>query len=88
MAKRITLDKAGRIVIPKPIPDALQLASGDAMEVDATDDGISLRPVRTPPLLVKEEGIWVYRTGSPLADMSLSDLIDQEREERSGVLLR
>jgi AbrB family looped-hinge helix DNA binding protein len=38
---RTTIDKAGRVVIPKPIRDALGLAAGT--EVDIVIDGVAIR---------------------------------------------
>jgi AbrB family looped-hinge helix DNA binding protein len=35
MNTTITVDKAGRIVLPKPVRDKLQLQAGDSLEVEA-----------------------------------------------------
>jgi AbrB family looped-hinge helix DNA binding protein len=36
---RVTIDSAGRLVVPKPFRDALGLSGGDELEIDITDDG-------------------------------------------------
>jgi AbrB family looped-hinge helix DNA binding protein len=77
----ITIDKAGRLVLPKSIRDALRVRPGDALEVTREDDRVILSPVRTRAGLQKELGVWVYRSGEP-ADASIPDLIDRQREER------
>lgn len=76
------MDKAGRIVLPKPVRDQLQLAPGDAFDLEIDGDRVLLSPVRTPAGLHKEMGIWVYRSGKP-ADTSVLELIEADRDERS-----
>jgi len=82
MVARLTLDKAGRIVLPKPLRDELGLAPGDALEVDASGERITLRPARATAPLVKERGVWVYRTGQRLPASVVNDTIREVREER------
>lgn len=82
MTTKLTLDKAGRIVIPKPLRDELHLAPGDALELESADEQITLRPVRTITPLRKERGVWVYRTGQRLPASLVQDTIRQLREER------
>jgi AbrB family looped-hinge helix DNA binding protein len=42
---RTTIDRVGRVVVPKSIRDRLQLRGGDALEVVERDGAIELRPV-------------------------------------------
>ncbi len=42
---RTTIDRAGRLVIPKRIRDQLQLTEGAEVEVDEHDGLIEVRPV-------------------------------------------
>jgi AbrB family looped-hinge helix DNA binding protein len=42
----VTIDKAGRIVQPKPIREELRLSPGDALEMDSSEKRVILRPVR------------------------------------------
>ena len=86
MAATITIDKAGRVVIPKPVRDALRLDAGDALELEAAEDSIILRPVRQAPALVREQGVWVYRSGGAPAETSLAELINEVRESRDEEL--
>ena len=81
MATSLTIDKAGRIVLPKSVRDQLQLAPGDALDLEIEGDRVLLSPVRAPAGLHKEMGIWVYRSGKP-ADMPVSELIEADRDER------
>lgn len=88
MEKKITIDRAGRVVIPKPLREALRLEPGDELEVNASGEEITLKPIRVEAPLVKEQGIWVYRTGRKAHRDALLQLIDQVRDERIGNLVR
>jgi AbrB family looped-hinge helix DNA binding protein len=81
MATKLTLDKAGRVVLPKPLRDRLQLAPGDTLHLESEGERITLRPVRQNVMLNKELGVWVYQGES--SDASIADLIDRERENRN-----
>ena len=87
MTTKLTLDKAGRVVIPKPLRDELRLSPGDALHLEADGERITLHPVRPRPPLQKEHGIWVYRSGQP-SNASITELIDKEREKRIRDLMR
>ena len=78
----LTIDKAGRVVIPKILRDRLSLEAGDSLEIEQSGSSIVLRPVRSQSALVQEQGIWVLRTGHPLSSGSVNDLLTQVREER------
>ena len=82
MKSQLILDKAGRIVIPKPLREALNLEPGDALELDRAGDEITLRPVRGSGPLTKEQGVWVFRTGQPLTATATDEVLQRIREER------
>ena len=87
MAARVHIDKAGRIVLPKPLRTDLQLAAGDALEVQTSGEQITLRPVRENGPLHKKDGVWVYRAGEPLSAAAVEKTVREvrrEREERAG----
>ena len=46
MIAKLTFDKLGRIVLPKPVRDKHQPAAGDQLELESLDDRIVLRPLR------------------------------------------
>jgi AbrB family looped-hinge helix DNA binding protein len=85
MTTKITLDRAGRILIPKILRQELQLGPGDALQLEREGDQITLRPLRPKALLKKEKGVWVYQ-GEP-AHVSIPGLVDRQREQRSRELL-
>ena len=80
MTTKLSLDKAGRVVIPKGLRQQLHLSPGDTLQLESEGDAITLRPLRPEALLRKEHGVWVYQ-GEP-AHASIPDLIDREREKR------
>ena len=82
--KAISLDKAGRVVLPKGLRDRLRLEAGDELLVEETDQQIVLRPVRAQATLKKERGVWVYQggRGTKRSAESLQEQIDDVRDER------
>jgi len=78
MRTTVTVDKAGRIVLPKPIRDAFRIGPGDTLELETETDRMVLQPVRVRPGLLKERGIWIFRSGTPV-DRSMAELIDGQR---------
>ena len=77
-----TIDKAGRIVLPKQIRDELQLRPGDAIELDATEDRVVLRPASGKGRMYKEKGMWVFDSGEPLTVEVVNKTLRRVREER------
>jgi AbrB family looped-hinge helix DNA binding protein len=82
MTGRLMVDKAGRVVLPKPVRDELQLNPGDSLELESSEQQIILRPVRGTGPLRKKRGIWVFRTGDPLSAETVSHTITEIRRER------
>jgi AbrB family looped-hinge helix DNA binding protein len=82
MNSRLTIDKAGRVVIPKTLREELNLEPGDALEVESAGDRITLRPVRGTGPLTKEHGVWVLHTGRPLPASATDEMQRQIRAER------
>ena len=85
MTKKLTLDKAGRMMIPKALRQELHLGPGATLQLESEGDEITLRPVRPRALLRKERGVWVYQ-GEP-TDASVASVIDKVRAKRLGELL-
>jgi AbrB family looped-hinge helix DNA binding protein len=82
MNTRLVIDKAGRVVIPKPLREELHLEAGDALEMESAGDQITLRPVRGTGPLTKEHGVWVFHAGPPLPASATDEMLRQLREER------
>jgi AbrB family looped-hinge helix DNA binding protein len=88
MASTLTVDRSGRVVLPKPVRDKLQLSPGDSLELESSEERIVLRPVRGTGPLRKKQGIWVFRTGEPLSVAAVNQTITETRRERDQQNLR
>jgi AbrB family looped-hinge helix DNA binding protein len=82
MNTRLIIDKAGRVVIPKPLREELHLEAGDALEMESAGEQITLRPVRGTGPLSKEHGVWVFHSGQALPASATDEMLDQIRQER------
>jgi AbrB family looped-hinge helix DNA binding protein len=85
MRNVLTIDKAGRIVLPKPVRDELELRPGDALEIECSGEHLTLRPVRGNVQMRKEQGVWVFYSGEPLSPETVEKTRQQiyrEREHR------
>jgi AbrB family looped-hinge helix DNA binding protein len=84
MEDRVTLDKAGRLVVPKALRDEMGLAPGDQLDVRVEGEQMILTPRRTVPPLQKERGVWVFRTGEPLTSELAGEVLRRIREPHTG----
>jgi AbrB family looped-hinge helix DNA binding protein len=82
MNSRLSIDRAGRLVLPKPVRQQLQLEPGETLELESFEDHIVLRPVRGNAPLHKKRGIWVFRAGAPLKASVVDETIRSVRKER------
>ena len=78
---RFTIDKSGRIVVPKRWRERLGLKPGTKLEALEQADGVFLRKVEEPPALVKIDGLWVH-CGIAQTDMNWNRMVQEMREER------
>ncbi|HEY6944054.1 MAG TPA: AbrB/MazE/SpoVT family DNA-binding domain-containing protein [Candidatus Acidoferrum sp.] len=76
---KIKIDKAGRIVLRKPVRERFSLRAG--AELEDRPEGLTLKPVERGPSMVLEKGIWVH-LGQLTHGSSWTRLIDDVREER------
>jgi AbrB family looped-hinge helix DNA binding protein len=87
MTSTLTIDRAGRIVLPKPLRDELRLEPGDSLEVNTKGEEITLRPVRGNSPLKKKHGVWVFQAGQPLAEDVVDKTVREIRREREELIL-
>jgi AbrB family looped-hinge helix DNA binding protein len=78
----VTLDKAGRVVIPKTLRDELRLEAGDTLHLESGGEQVILRPVRSSSPLRKEHGVWVFRSGRTVSSEATNKVISELREGR------
>lgn len=79
----LTLDKMGRLVVPKALRDRLCLESGDELEVSLELDGIRLRPVKPVSALAEKDGVLICSSEIPPSAWDLGAFIEQQRDRRS-----
>ena len=76
---QLTLDRFGRMVLPKSLRDDLGISQGDQLDVDERDGGVWLRPVRMQDPVTRKDGLLVF-TGEATGDLEKS--LHAHRRER------
>lgn len=74
-----TLDKFGRVVIPKEIRDGLGLKPGEALQVKRVEDEVILKPLREESPIHIKNGILVF-SGTVTGD--IREVVRIHRKER------
>ena len=82
MNTTVTIDKAGRVVIPKEVRTELRLEAGDSLALESEGERVTLRPVHGGTPLQKERGVWVFHGGKPLLLEEANQLVREAREQR------
>jgi AbrB family looped-hinge helix DNA binding protein len=82
VAMELTIDKFGRVVIPKKLREHLGVGVGLKVEVRETADGVLLKPVRRESGLMMKDGVLIHRGGADESHINWDTLVDEEREER------
>ncbi len=78
-----TLDKFGRIVIPKKIREDFNLKPGSPIRIEEGKKEILLTPIEEEPTLVEKDGVLVF-TGIPTED--IESQVEIVRKQRSQLL--
>lgn len=76
---KASVDSVGRIVIPKPLRDALGLAAGATVDISRYGAGLQLIPVGRTARLVVESGGLVATGDTAIDDETVFGLIDSGR---------
>ena len=82
MKGAVTVDKAGRIILPKPLRDELHLSPGDTLDLSVEGEQVTLRPRRRSSPLHKKQGVWVFGTGKPMQVDETAETLRKIREQR------
>ena len=75
-----TLDRFGRIVIPKKIREDFHLQVGSSIRIEEGEGEIVLKPVEGEPSLVKKDGVLVF-TGKAVGNVETA--IEEHRQKRN-----
>ncbi len=79
---RTTIDKAGRIIVPKALRERYNLREGTRIELEPGADGIHLKAAHEQPSLVRKNGVLVHH-GSERSDIDVADFVNRERTRRA-----
>jgi AbrB family looped-hinge helix DNA binding protein len=82
LAMETTLDRFGRIVLPKQVRDDLGLAPGAVLKVEEREEGILLKPVEEAASFVREGTVLVF-TGEAQGDLEVAIRLDREERARN-----
>ncbi|MBO0732401.1 MAG: AbrB/MazE/SpoVT family DNA-binding domain-containing protein, partial [Acidimicrobiaceae bacterium] len=74
------IDGAGRIVLPKPLREALGLLPGTTVDISPYGAGLQILPAGRTARLVEEDGVLVAAGETPVDDDVLFALIDAGRK--------
>lgn len=77
----LKIDKAGRIVVPKPLRERLGFRPGAELEAIEQPGGVLLKPIEQLPSMTKADGLWVHQ-GVAERGASWDRAIESVREER------
>ena len=75
------IDKAGRLVVPKKMRDALRLVPGTRVTLSQTEDEITIAPELKPRNLYLDRGTLVYDVG-PFPPVDVVAEVRRNRDDR------
>ncbi|MDQ3690284.1 MAG: AbrB/MazE/SpoVT family DNA-binding domain-containing protein [Chloroflexota bacterium] len=78
---RATIDRAGRLVIPRALRARIGLAAGGEVELALDGAGVRIDPV-TEGGLEEEDGFLVIPDSAPVTDEMIREMIDADRHAR------
>jgi len=79
MKRVLTVDRAGRIVLPKQLREQFNLHPGSQLEIALGPDRVELKPAETGMMLRRKRKLWVHHGR---AQTSLDRAVTNLREER------
>jgi AbrB family looped-hinge helix DNA binding protein len=83
----LRIDKAGRIVVPKPLRNRLGFKPDTELVAIEQPAGVLLKRVEPRPSMVKADGLWVHQ-GSPEPGANWERILEDVREERIDSVLK
>lgn len=79
----ITIDKSGRVVLPKYVRERLDLHPGSRLEVTADNEGVHLRIPKKGAGLVRKQGFLIY-SGEEKTNIDIVNFVNQIRLQQSA----
>jgi len=77
--RKLTIDKFGRIVIPKNIRDDFGIQPGNNLMIKESREGFFITPVKEKELITEEDGFLII---TPSSDINFENLIKDLRDGR------
>jgi AbrB family looped-hinge helix DNA binding protein len=87
MSTTVTIDKAGRLIIPKALRDELRLEPGDRLAVEFDGNTVTMRPIRSESALRKKRGIWVFQGSRKMGPGDTDQALESLRRRRDREML-
>jgi len=84
---KLKIDKAGRIVVPKPLRQRLGFKRDTNLEAIEQPEGVRLKRVEQRPSMSKLDGLWVHQ-GIAEPGESGEHILEEVREERIDAVLK
>ena len=81
MKRKLTMDGAGRVVLPQPVRQHFHLERGSELDMQIETDAIVLRPQPTAPALTDQHGLLVYE-GEAVGDLVGAVTESRRRRDR------
>jgi AbrB family looped-hinge helix DNA binding protein len=82
MSSTVEIDKAGRIVVPKKLREALHLTPGTRLKVERTGEKLMLEADFPEPRLEMRDGMWVMVGGPPTTAEEANEVLRQGYDDR------
>lgn len=79
---RATVDKAGRLVIPRALRDRIGLSAGGEVELELDGAAIRIEPTAGSELREVGDLLVIPATGTSISGSTVRELIDADRYER------
>jgi AbrB family looped-hinge helix DNA binding protein len=83
----VRIDKAGRIVVPKPLRERLGFKPDTELEAIEQPEGVLLKRVQQRPSMVQVDGLWVHQ-GRAEPGAHWERILEDMREERIASVLK
>jgi AbrB family looped-hinge helix DNA binding protein len=77
---KTTIDRSGRIVVPKPLRDELGLRGGEELEISARDGRIEIEPAPGGMALVERDGFLAAEIEGDAAPAQTADEVREVLE--------
>ncbi len=79
---RTSIDKAGRVVIPRVLRDRIGLTHGGEVQLELDGGGVRIDPVSSGELIEEDGFLFIPATGEPITNEMVLELIDADRHRR------